>query len=381
MRVILTKTGGVMHASTAKATPIGDTTNLFMGLVRYLRKHHHLMVFGQVRGDPGVPVVQPNIAGLSEWDTVPKIRERYEEAAIKAREFAPDVCVDIAGQQCTCSWIGNPRNTGVQQRGIKYVAPSLFMMQACEVPRISLVHDPRAYPINHEMQYWDWCRPRAVLTLHETGTATFRSLKKTITAHRTYSSGGPWWSYGLEPVTGLKCQPALAIAHGHFKDGRLNRRDCRRAPWERLLVNYDGPELQIAGKDWDEFDLPDAATWLGVIKPGECVERLRSAWCGPIMPIADRFTTSKLRQYVMNDCLPLPYGRGEFLTWDHRGEFCPLDSDCRVTNADELRDAVFAAASDENWRRLRIEQMLESTTPNFEMLECAMNLELKGYEF
>jgi hypothetical protein len=233
------------------------------------------------------------------------------------------------------------------------------------------------------MHYWDWCRPRAVLTLHETSVHTFKSLDKTVTAYRTYSRGGSWWSYGIKPFAGKddRPQPGLCIAHGHFADGRLNRRGVRHRPWGALLNGYNGPNIEIVGKDWDEFDLPPTCDWLGTVPPGECITRLRAAKCGPIVPIDDKFTTSKLRQYVLNGCLPLPYGRGEeVLTWDHRGEFCPLDSDCRVTSARELEACIRRAVSDEKWRRARIEQMLKLTEPDFSVLEKAMRLELKGYE-
>ncbi len=385
MRIMVAKTGGSVacdERSRAKASPVGDTTGGVMGLIRgLLDLGHDVCLFGARRGalPAGAWGVAPKNKDLDELSTVKEVTRVYDAAVEELQAFGPEVCLNVGGPAASCSWIGNPRGVGLQTWAIKYTGPALYAIQKLKLPRIVVIHDPRNYPIEHEMLHWEHCVPQAVLSLEE-ADFTFRSLHRRWRVKTVRSLGENWWSYGLPyengPTHSLLLPVArdllLAVAHGHFKDPRL--RKGREAVWRNLLEKYRGPLLDIAGKDWDAAAgwLPGSVRWLGVVKPGKVRELLLRTSCGPIVPIADKFVTSKIRQYALYGALPLLHGRGEFLTHDYEYRYVPQDAEIRVSNAAELKEATWRADSDEPWRRAWVDKIRKATGPDFSVVEHCM---------
>jgi len=363
-----------------RATPVGDTTGGTMGVAKYLRDQGHAVtLFGQVRGDPpGVRVVRPNVRGMDEYSTVADVEARYRAAT---DELGPqDACLNVAGPSPTTSWVGNPYGASTQQCYMKYTGPLLYAMHHLGLKRVLLVHDPRNYPRDHEMLYWPECRPAVVLSLEERSFPR-RLRHQQYIVHAQYGRGENWWSYGTpyHPCDEVgRDVPCLMVQHSHLEDDRLS--DGRADAYATFM---GGDEVDVlVGRGWDKYPGGAPRAWQGEVSPGECRRLLQRALCGPIVPIADKFITSKLRQYALNGCLPLPYGRGERFTYDHLGRYVPLDAEIRVQTRAELRELVDRARRDEGWRRGWVERIREATEPDFSVLEEALTNPGKfgGYE-
>lgn len=380
MRIMFCKTGSVLRlGETANsASPVGDQRDA-LGVLEYLLDAgHDVCVFGVVHNPenymhrPNFHCIIPDVRDLDTDSLIKTVDEKYEEAAQKLIAWKPDVCVNVGGMTPTTSYLGNPWMTSTQCFAIKYVGPALYALQKAQIPRVLIINDPRNYPREQEMTFWEYNRPVAVLSQEETSfDRTIKSKKyKVLTA---YAAAENWWSYGMDeinPNSNTRHHDCLIIAHSHMRDGRLKK--GRDNVWVDILgdCNFN---FTLFGKDWEYFSKYDKTKMLGPCKPGEVHEFLRNTKMGPMIPCAHGFNTGKMRMYAINGALPLLYGRGEYLTYDLYQHYIALTSNLRFTTTEDLRSLIDRWSKDDEGRAAVVEMLQELTRPNFKKLDSCLN--------
>lgn len=366
-RIALMRTGTVLYADNAKASNVAGNQDA-LGVLRYLKQTgHSVCIFGRAEGDFGVPVYDVNLSGLDEDSLGDKWHERIDKAIVDLKEWKPEVALNIAGAAPTISDPNNPFGTLTQMWSMRTVLPALKAMHVLDLPRIVVINDPRNYPKDHEMVYWDRCVPAAVLSQREfSWVRTVRGRKQHIT--EVYAGAENWWSYGMSPksLDGVR-EGAIILAHAHFADKRVNSRGTREDVWNLVIQSFAGQCLDIYGRGWDGYP-----QWCGELRHSEVQDKLVSYSGGPMIPIQSNFNSGKLREYVLAGCMPRPVTSDQ-LTYDILERYVPLNHVSRVHAGVEWR---------EMWDRDWIEHLREITTPDFTPLErCLAGEKMGGVEW
>lgn len=365
MRVALMRTGTVLYADNHKASPVAGNQDA-LGILRYLTDAgHDVAIYGQAQGfeDTGHTVFNIDTSGLNDhyaFHDFKLFRERFAPAIEGLGNWKPDLCLNIVGACPTVSIDDNPWQVTCQMWAKRTVAPCLVACEELKLPRVCVVNDPRNYAKDHEMHYMPWCRPCAILSQGvEVIPRMLRGKKQFV--HVADASAENWWSYGM-PLTNpfdreLKFE-TVVVAHTHMEDSRIARH--RDTVWDQVISSYEGERLTLVGKGWEKTKHRDLHG--GLVKHDEVQHILRHAMQGPMIPIASRFNTGKLREYVVAGCLPRPVISASY-TYDAREKYVPLDSPLRVKAGEPWN-----VLNNPQWVR----DLQQATTPDFSLLEKCM---------
>lgn len=355
MRVCLMRTGTVFYADQNRASPIAGNQDA-MGVLRYLKEHHDVCVFGQARGDFGCDAFVPDFRKVQMWED-PNDRLGPQIEALKA--WKPDVCVNVVGACPTMSSMENPWDVRVQMWAKLNVGPQLHMMDKLNIPRICIVNDPRCIPRDHEMHFMN-VRPVSILGQGDMSyTRTLRGEQQQVRCHDAKAEN--WWSYGLPYRDEPKQFGTVVVAHAHMTDNRLADRS---QVWNDVLSGCD-TNFTLYGKGWEETKWKDNHG--GVIQQDAIQSILSRTVQGPMLPLQNGFSSGKLREYAIAGCMPRPI-TGE-LIYDSQAKYVPLDHESRIVPGER-----WGLYDNKDW----VNHLREVSTPDFTDLERAMAGEKLG---
>jgi len=369
MRIALMRSGTVLFGNNNDASPVAGNQDA-LGVLRYLKQSgHDVCVFGQAEGDLGVPTFRTDFSGLSiKADPAggPCVRPAAEEYDFRInfpltelRHWAPEVCVNVAGQQPSHSNPGNPWGCKPLYTAISTNYPMLKACQELRLRRIVILNDPRNLPREHENHYWPYTLPAAVLS-QRSRVNVWETRGRRMRREEVYAACENWWTYGmpLVPLGGDR-RGVVVVAHSHAHDLRVRGPERAKA-WNTVLATCGSP-YDIYGQGWDgTLVLP--GIYKGVVPQGQVSELLTHYACGPMIALEKGFATGKLREYVVAGCLPRPVTGGLF-TYDSDERYLPLNHPARIQLGQrwgEIYDRGF------------VEELREKSTPNFDPLEQAL---------
>lgn len=368
MKIAVCRTGSVWWIDTARANPTGEQNDA-TGVARALRDAgHEVCVFAKANGTiDGCHHIDWDWKALGLDSTNPY--PAYDVVLSQIEAWQPDVIVEIAGAAPTMSTVDNHKGVSVFEFAIRYYGMALYTYHKLKLPRIIVLNDPRSYSKDQEMTRWPECIPAAVLSqFAQHKSQVIDGQKYEVKA--VYAGCENWWSWDWPYAAIGERHDVNIIAHSHLKDGRLlkNREDV----WNWILngVTFD---YKVFGKGWELADSYDPDVHLGPVKPDVVHMILQQTVAGPMIPIMEGWLTAKLRQYLVNGALPLPYGRGQevALKYDKSCIHVEDDSPIRFSDAGELNVLVERARKDARWRVDMIEKYRDKTKPDFKLLfEC-----------
>jgi hypothetical protein len=371
MRIALMRSGTVLYADNHDASPVAGNQDA-LGVLRYLKQSgHDVCIFGPSEGDFGVPAFSPNFSGLSikaaEKEGESCFRPPAEEydfrinlALSELKHWAPEVCVNVAGQQPSHSNPGNPWGCKPLYTAISTNYPMLKACEDLKLRRIVILNDPRNLPREHENAYMFNTVPAAVLSQRSQTTywEHQRSGRK-MRREEVYAGCENWWTYGM-PYASLDTERSgvTVIAHGHFHDLRVYGPE-RKSTWNSVLSRCSS-DFEIYGQGWEGFP-----QWKGLLKHDAVDSTLRHTSQGPMIALEAGFATGKLREYVVAGALPRPVSYGKF-HYDRDARYLPANHPARINAYDSWGEIPWATA------RGYIEELREKSTPNFDPLEAAL---------
>lgn len=339
MRVALMRTGTVLFSDNHKASPTAGNQDA-LGVLRYLKEHHDVCVFGMARGDFGCEVFSPDFSHCNEWSAWEEFEEPILKEVDRLAAWQPDVAINIIGSCPSVSCEDNPWGVRSQLWCKRTVAPSLFAIDALELPRVCVINDPRSYPKDHEIHYK---QVTPVCFLSQEDYSFHRTIRgKKFLVVGAYAGAENWWTYGREPDWGNNDKGAIVLAHKHG----------REEIWNAVLA---GKDVRAVGKGWSSWVRHDQVSGI-----------LRDYTCGPVLPIRNQFVTGKIREFALSGCMPLPVSMHGWV----------YDSQCRYFE----KDNPWRIRGDWSVRRDEgvLKELLAKTTPDFSSLEQAIAGDYSG---
>jgi hypothetical protein len=371
--VLVMRTGSAWHLDEKGLTPEGEGKDS-MAVIRALKSRgYDVILAGRLRGRvEGCRHVDWNVKhGDVYWHHKKECTAECDRVVEELRPMNPQVCVNVVGQCPTLSDVNNDRDVIVQDFSAKYVLPGLRIVQDLALPRICVVNDPRQYPRDQEMNYWKHVVPAAVLS-QERRIFPRKILDCRYEINTAAAGCQNWWSLGEEQLRSSRQMEVMVIAHSHFRDGRVNKK--RAEVWAWILKDM-AHRYVVYGKGWDGW----GDEYPGFVKPGEVLPLLRTAVCGPMIPIYEGFVTAKLRQYALSGAVPLLYGRGvEWLTYDKQEHHVAHDEELRFCNPRERDNLIQRALRDSLWAKNWCDEIVSRTRPDFSMLYVAVDALAEG---
>jgi len=383
--VLITKIGSVYRtrALAEKSSKVGEQGET-EGIINHLRKRDdiNLVYFGQYRGEApaGLTVINSYIEDLDDLSTHAQQQRCWDYDIKNVAPYKPKFFIHIAGYASTMSVIKNPNAAAVQAAGIRYVAPSLNILQAFKLPRIVINNDPRSYPREGEMTcMWDWVRPRALLSQRAADWSRIIYGRK-YEVREVYAGAENWCEYiREEPINDIPCG---CIAHAHIKDG------CKQRGRDIAFANIFNPKsdmedliksgFKVYGKGWEHFSEYDPSYMFPPIRPNEVGKFLARIKTCPAVAAGDNFYTGKLRTCLAQDCLPLFYGQGEPFTFDSLGKYIQIPHALRIAGPGDLLRVVRYFDGHEEARSASIKSLWEQSKPDFTLLDDCIADVLNG---
>lgn len=394
MRIAFMRTGTVLYADNGQASPVAGNQDA-LGVLRYLKQSgHEVCIFGPVYGDHGVPVFNVDFSH-TPYQTTPKEEYvfRTRLALSELRRWAPEVCVNVAGQQPSHSNPCNPWGTSPLRTAITTNFPCLLACEELNLPRIVILNDPRNLPREHENHYMPRTLPTAVLS-QRSKISTWDTRERRMRREEVYAGCENWWSYGIPyaPLDGER-RGTVVMAHSHAHDLRVYGPE-RAKVWDALLGRCDS-KYDIYGHGWAyceecktstgepllrQFSSPEEVeehrretghlatqhpNWRGCIKHDQVQGTLQRYANGPMLALEAGFATGKLREYVLAGVLPRLVTGGKF-TYDSVAQYLPLDHPTRI-KIDNTNEPWGEMYDRDLISRLRI-----ATEPDFGPLEQAI---------
>ena len=385
--VIVTKHGSVFYArSVAKAGSVSGEQGETEGIIKHLlqRDDFNVVYFGQWRGPhyKNLIIVPSNIDGLNDLSTGIEQREQGDVDVEALRVYDPKLIVTVAGYASTMSSIDNPHYALVQAAGVRYVWPTLNVIQQLRLPRVVINNDPRSYPREGEMSKdfgWSYVRPVALLS-QRTCDWTRVVWGTTLRCREVYAGAENWCEHIRRSPT--DSVPCTVVAHAHIKDGcKFKGRDIA---WAKILAPVEDVDelhemnLRVYGKGWEHFSEYRRDIMHGPINPSEVMDVLAAAKTCPAVAAGNHFYTSKLRTCLAQNCLPLFYGRGEPFTFDPLGKYWTLHSPYRISEPGELLRQVKYWDSHDRLRENWIDVLWEMSKPDWSLFDNCINDVLEG---
>lgn len=343
MSIIISKTGSVVYGEDKfyKASLLGDQHNA-IGIIKFLVDKYDDVVFaGRFNGTPpeGLSMVETDLTDLRfEWDDKAQ-QHAGDDLVDRLRAYDPSVWIDISGSSATKSWIDNPTGVGVKLSSARYIGPLLYAMQELQLPRVCIVTDMRNMPRNHEMGWWPYTRPVAVLG-QETidGPCTMLGHRYRTVCH--YAGVENWFSFGIKPLP-VQGEGCVIFAHSHLKDLRWSR--GRNETWNTVFDMLDecGFDWRVHGLHWDVLDtfLERRLHFKDAIDASSFYSVLESVRWGIVLPPAEGFLTTKVRKYALKGALPMLWS-GDRLRYDPDGLVFPMDHAARFSCASDLSTLI-----------------------------------------
>lgn len=356
MRVVVCKTGGSW--SVDPTNPKGEQGDA-AGVVKILQSlGHDVCMYGAIKGSvPGAHIINWdwNACGMPKdaANANPKtVYAAYDVVLRQLEAWKPDVFIEVTGPCPTLSCVGNPFGVKVFEFAIRYNGIALYSMHQLGLKRVIVSNDPRAIPRDQEMHYMNVV-PAALLT--QSNFTFTRGVHGTpYRVHGVYAGAENWWSYGwpYRPIGGDEIN---IIAHAHFDMSK-----ARQSVWSFILSGLEDVDYNIYGDGWSS----EWRGWRGVLPPDMVHAAMKRCKCAPCIPIGEGWATGKMRQYLINGALPLPYGVEDDTILRY---WTPFEcDDIRFETHERLRELIAMDTRD------LIEKYRVLTTPKYGLLEEAV---------
>lgn len=382
MRIALMRSGTVLYSDNRDASPVAGNQDA-LGVLRYLKQSgHDVCIFGSSKGPKsdttreglekafGVPVFSPNFSGLSIKGGVDGgacIRPPSGEydlainwALAELKQWEPQICINVAGQQPSHSNPGNPWGCKPLYTAISTNYPMLKAVQDLRLPRVVIINDPRNLPRELEGIYMPGTLPVAVLSQRSKVTPwkperAARSLRR----EEAYAACENWWTYGM-PYASLEQDRSgiTVIAHSHSHDLRVYGPE-RANTWQKVLSKCSSA-YDIYGQGWEDSQVKNH--WKGLITHDQVQGVLQKSSQGPMICLEKGFATGKLREYVVAGALPRPVSFGKF-HYDYDNRYLAANHPARIKEYDSWSEITWSEAKG------YVEELRIKSTPNFDPLE------------
>ena len=376
------RTGSPFYTKTIRSRPTGEFDT--RAIWNYCKRVHNATFVGPLAGPSEENMIQVDIKGWDEFTAGPEIIERLDPIVEKCRELNPKMVIVVEGATPTWSWPENPNCALVFAFCIRYNLPALYIIHKLNIPRISIVTDPKCYPRDSEMTtIWPNIMPAAVLS-QENATWT-KIIQGKRVQFNAVASGVEFWNttyWHVPPTRELKDKVVATAANAHFKNTRLHKH--RHQAWEDVWKNWlpeHKHETVVCGKGWDKHEFFDSDVFIGVVKTHQDAWRVMSrGHYGPVLPQKEGFNSTKPRLHALVNSVPLLYGDGGYMTYDKDERILPLNHPARI-RTDGLEGVIKRC---HNIKQEIIEEVLEKTTPDFKMLDDVIEFgprpEFGGYK-
>ena len=396
-RVIVVRTGGTWYGEGDKKPSGLQSQDNHTAVARALcAGGHDVLCCGRIEGSLSFHNRHYTASQAGTWEQLswaikPSLGiAGNEDERIRVRnavrDFKPDVVVNVCGSELTTLSPVTAKARGIEtiDASWRYGWMLVEIMDELRLPRICVITDCRCYPRESELSLFDYMRPAAVLSQER------KSFERS-------SAGGGLWRVescyaGIERLrlTGIKPLPpsawtvinerCIALAHAHVDDAVISKH--KRQLWA-YIGGEGAPLIDAYGNGWDNFEgAPKLGKdkgerySLGNICPkgelahGDDMYRALSTYtCGPLVPMCHGWLSPKYREYALAGCVPLPYGRGELLTYDYSevlgdGHCIPIGAQTRFCTPQELNELLARCVADHDFRADQIELALSRSEPD-----------------
>lgn len=375
-RILVTRTGSPLYCNPLGdrpgASPRGDIDTAPL-LRRLCDTYEHVAYYGDARDTELLP------ENLERWFDVPtkgvdcmhahaveqELMAHLDPVVEAVAEWRPTCVIEVSGPPSTWAWVRNPNWSTTLDYAVKWVAPQFYLYHRLQwLPRYCVVTDPKVYPRNSEMTtMWPAVTPRAVLS-QEQRTWQRKIAGVDVTTHAVYGACEYWPTYKLEQMPAVTLADSDIVwgicANAHLAEPRLPK--GRTDLWTEIFDAIDMEGTRVCGAGWEKHPYyklyPDA--FVGSYTFPQLMKMLNNSWMGVMIPQAPGFATTKVRLYALASCIPRMFGDGEHpMTYDRDARVLPLDHPSRfVLGAEEYPLAGV------------IEEVLEKTTPNYDLLDA-----------